>query len=184
MLGGSYAYTPYSLLSGASAIDVGLASTGGLLPGWQAAQRLVPGGFDPNYYRSWSSSSSSLATTSSGFNTNGSNLVLGTWGNDYISGYSWTTQEVDVLAGSYGADQFSLGTSWGGVYYQGSAFSIIADYNPWEGDVIEISPSGYGLYQVGFANALGNPDLDTLIFYGNDLVSVIVDNTNLAFTWG
>jgi hypothetical protein len=174
VLGGSNAFLPYSL-DGISAIDAGLASTGGLLPGWQLAQQVAPGGFDPNFYRTTTTSSSPAFISTSGIGTFGSDILTGSWASDYVSSYNWTTQEIDIVAGNYGSDLFVLG-DWYGIHYQFQSLAIVADFNPYEGDAIQLSSQGSGYYSLGYGDALGTGALDTILFYGTDAIGVFVDS--------
>lgn len=158
------------------AVAKGLTYTGGILPGWQLAQKVTPGGFDPNYYRY------NPSTNTSTFIAPGSNVVTGTSASDYIAGYNWKSQELDILWGGAGADTFVLGDAYG-VHYQGQAIAVIADFSTQSGDRIQLSTQGAGYYSIKTTNLLGTASPDLVVYYKNDPIALVVDNVNPAFSW-
>ncbi len=108
----------------------------------------------------------------------GSDTLMGESGNDFLNGYGGTFGEFDVLSGGTGADLFALGDAVN-LFYQGSGYATITDFNFLEGDKIQVlgSSSNYSLSLQNFSGGLG---LDTLIFFGSDLIGVVEDNTNVV----
>ena len=164
----------------ADAIDLGLVATGGLIPGWELAQAFAPGGFDPNFYRNQNTGSFPITTNGTFFGNFNSNVLVGGIGDDYITGYGYGFQEIDILAGNFGADRFALGDPLD-VFYHGPSVGIIADYNYLEGDVIQLSALGVGNYYQNYGNLLGGSAADTFIYYGNDVIGVVADTTDIVF---
>jgi Ca2+-binding RTX toxin-like protein len=107
----------------------------------------------------------------------GSDFLVGGDGNDILSGYGFTSGEFDSLVGGSGSDLFILGDALGS-YYLGEGYAVIADFNPAEGDLIQVfgSASNYSLSFQSFTSA---DRVDTLIFLGNDLISVVEGTTDV-----
>lgn len=110
-----------------------------------------------------------------------SNVIVGSFGNDYVAGYDWTTNEVDILVGGTGADAFVAGDEYG-VHYTNTAVAIVADYNLAEGDVVQLSSWGadYTYLQGDFG--LGSATLDTVLYYNNDPIMVLADTTQFNYS--
>ncbi|HEY9669178.1 MAG TPA: calcium-binding protein [Coleofasciculaceae cyanobacterium] len=123
----------------------------------------------------------------------GDDTLLGMGGNDYLDGgagidrldgYASSGTEYDTLTGGGGKDYFVLGGSWGvsysgNDYYQGG-YATITDWN-WEHDLIEVSGSIYQ-YSLSYDNyGIGSSAYnDTAIWYGNDLIGIVQDSTNVS----
>jgi Ca2+-binding RTX toxin-like protein len=107
-----------------------------------------------------------------------SDFLVGDSGSDILVGYGFGLNEFDVLVGGSGADLFILGDTFN-LYYEGSGYATITDFNFLEGDKIQVigSPNSYGLSFQSFSGGLA---LDTLIFFGNDLIGVVEDNTDVV----
>jgi Ca2+-binding RTX toxin-like protein len=108
----------------------------------------------------------------------GSDSVFGENGNDILYGYGFTAGEFDVLSGGAGADLFALGDA-SALYYQGSGYGTITDFNFAEGDKIQVLGSASN-YSLSFQSFSGGAALDTLIFFGSDLIGVVQDNTDVV----
>lgn len=106
----------------------------------------------------------------------GSDSLTGGSGSDRLVGYSSGT-EYDVLTGGSGNDVFVLGNS-SNAFYQGNGYAKITDFNGIY-DYIEVKGSS-SQYSLGFGNWVGNSAQDTAIFYGNDAIAVVQDNTNVS----
>lgn len=108
----------------------------------------------------------------------GNDGLYGEDGNDRLDGYATSGVEYDTLAGGAGTDTFILGGSWG-VSYQGDGYATITD---WESqfDYIEAigSSSQYSLLAESWS---GSSALDTAVYYGNDLIAVVQDTTDVNF---
>ena len=102
------------------------------------------------------------------------NYLSGSYGNDYIAGYGG----YDTLIGGSGYDTFALGDS-SSVFYQGDGYATIADFN-WEYDYIQVNGSS-NQYSLSTGNWAGSSALDTAIFFGNDVIAVVQDSTNVDF---
>jgi serralysin len=121
------------------------------------------------------------ASTGQGQTWQSSNTLVGGFGNDYITAYNWTSNEVDILVGGKGSDTFVAGDRYG-VHYLNAAVAIVADYNFYEGDVVQLSSRGSGGYTYRQGNfGLGSSALDTTIYYNNDAIMVLSDTTK--FNW-
>lgn len=66
--------------------------------------------------------------------SDGNDTLLGYEGNDYLIGYGGS----DYLAGGLGADTFAFNSPFDG------GVDVIADFNPLEGDIIQVSQLGFG----------------------------------------
>jgi hypothetical protein len=109
------------------------------------------------------------------------NLMVGGFGNDYLTAYNWTSNEVDILVGGGGSDTFVAGNG-NGSHYLGEAVAIVNDYNFYEGDVVQLSSwgaEGYTYRQDNFGQ--GNATLDTAIYYNNDMVMLLVDTNQFSY---
>jgi len=115
----------------------------------------------------------------------GNDVLYGGDGNDYLDGVSnnqvsfgSSADQFDQLTGGRGADDFGLYASYQlDPYYLGAGYAIITDLNRDEGDKIIIS-DGAG-YTLGMGNWSGNAQLDTGIYYNDDLIGVVQDNTSV-----
>jgi Ca2+-binding RTX toxin-like protein len=107
----------------------------------------------------------------------GNDLLNGGADNDRIDGYGLSGMEYDTLYGGAGSDTFVLGNKWT-TSYLGAGYATIADWD-WQQDYIEVGGNAsqyslvYSYYQGGLAQ-------DTLIYYGNDLIAVVEDTTNVS----
>ena len=116
----------------------------------------------------------------------GNDSLSGGAGNDRLDGYATTGTEYDTLSGGAGYDRFVLGGSWG-VSYQGSGYATITDFNGLN-DYLEVrgsssSHSYNGVsYSLGTGNLVGTSATDTLLYYGNDLIAVVQDTTNVQWS--
>lgn len=127
----------------------------------------------------------------------GNDTLLGNYGSDSLSGgdgsdrlngsttYGSTEPEFDTLAGGAGSDYFILGGSSWGVSYQGASYATITDWNN-TSDWIEVRGSSatqsYNgvAYSFGYTDFSGTSALDTLIYYGTDLIGVVQDTTSMS----
>lgn len=111
----------------------------------------------------------------------GSDTLIGGSGNDFLNGYGFTLGEFDVLEGGSGVDVFALGDAKG-PYYLDNGYATITDFNYLEGDKIQITGSASN-YGIEFQNFSGGLATDTLIYFGNDLIGVVQDTTNVVPTF-
>jgi Ca2+-binding RTX toxin-like protein len=130
----------------------------------------------------------------------GSDWVAGGLGNDRLNGNNGTnTDQIDQLTGWRGADTFVLNDFYG--LQNNKGFAIIWDYNPFEGDRIEVigSPSDYFFVEdnnlwldtppLGSSFPAGNPN--TIIaradpIFGAVMIAavsnVLLDSNDLSYT--
>lgn len=115
------------------------------------------------------------------FGRAGNDYLYGGNGSDYLNGYG-SFIDRDVLYGGAGSDTFVLGDRTNGIFYQLSGYAIIADWNFRE-DYIQVrgSTSQYRLTTSSVAN-FGSSAPETLIWYQNDVIGVVVDSTNVMFS--
>jgi Tol biopolymer transport system component len=101
----------------------------------------------------------------------GSDTLLGGDGNDILNGKSYWGA-IDILAGGSGADTFVLGNQT--VYYTGTGYATITDFDSSQGDKIQLLGDGTQ-YQISqLQNADGTLAPDTGIFYvGNGATNLI-----------
>jgi Ca2+-binding RTX toxin-like protein len=111
------------------------------------------------------------------FGGSGNDILIGGPGNDVLNGYGFTNGEIDVLVGGGGSDLFVLGDAFG-PYYLGSGYAIIEDFNPFEGDLIQVFGSSSN-YSLAFQPFTSTNTLDTLIFAGSDLIGVVAGTTDV-----
>jgi Ca2+-binding RTX toxin-like protein len=117
---------------------------------------------------------------------NGNDSLSGGSGNDRLDGYATSGTEYDTLSGGAGSDTFVLGGSWG-VSYQGNGYATITDFNG-QYDWLEVRGSSSthsynGIsYSIGTGNWAGTSATDTLLYYGNDVIAVIQDTTNVQWS--
>jgi Ca2+-binding RTX toxin-like protein len=115
---------------------------------------------------------------------NGNDILNGGDGNDRLTGaYEPTSAgfnpgsgEIDWLTGGVGADTFVVGNRFS-TFYVGQGFSdaaIITDFNPLEGDILQLSGSASD-YQV----AVDPINQMTGVYYRGDLVTVLQNTTSL-----
>jgi Ca2+-binding RTX toxin-like protein len=116
--------------------------------------------------------------------------LYGWSGNDYLNGFGGGySRETDTLTGGLGADAFVIGDSTGVGYLGGfdsvtntdSSYARIADFSWQEGDKIQAYGSATN-YNLSSGNWLGGAAEDTGIYYGNDLLGVVQDTTNVSLT--
>lgn len=131
----------------------------------------------------------------------GSDTLSGGAGNDVLKGAGITVsaspQELDQLSGGKGADLFDLRDPSGNVAYangdtlsatKSTGFAVITDFNPAEGDKIQLSGSiaSYSLKAVSWGQSFGNPNTatttDIALTYsgpnqdqGDDVIAVFQD---------
>lgn len=121
----------------------------------------------------------------------GDNTLVGGAGNDSLNGYSWSTDEYDMLTGGTGSDRFFLGDSQGS-YYTGSGYAAIADFDPYtpgtfpyffdfEYDTIQVT-GPLDDYTLSQQNWVGSATLDTVISKGTDIIAIVQDTTNVSLT--
>jgi Ca2+-binding RTX toxin-like protein len=108
----------------------------------------------------------------------GDDYLDGGYGDDRLDGYATSGTEYDTLVGGTGSDTFVLGGSWG-VSYQGAGYATIADWDP-SADFIE-TPGDSSQYSFGNADWSGGSATDTQIYYGNELIAVVQDSTDVDF---
>jgi hypothetical protein len=163
------------------AIEDGLIFSGGILPGFEDALRVAPGGFDPNFYKRGT------------FNTPGiirqgtpghDELMTVSPGDDYLVGYGGgVVGETDFMYGYRGADTFAFGDSTYGVYYTPvGGIGVVEDYNFYEGDIIQLSALGMGNYSIDYRDFRSDGNLDTVISYGGQPFAVVMNSINITFT--
>jgi hypothetical protein len=164
-----------------SAVGEGLIQTGGILPGFQDALRVAPGGFDPNFFRRGVPNTPGILK---GGTAGSDTLMTFSTGDDYLVGYGGgVVGETDFMYGYKGADTFAMGDSTLGVYYAPVGGSgMVEDYNINEGDVIQLAATGMGNYSVQFGDFRGDGRLDTAILYGNQPFAYVMNATDLVFT--
>lgn len=118
----------------------------------------------------------------------GCDTLLGESGSDHLNGeanddlivgggFRLNSHERDTLTGGTGADVFVIGDSYG-AYYQDSigysldSFAIITDFNPLEGDLIQVSGNIHDYQLFDYQNGVD-------ILYRGDLIAV-VENIDTA----
>jgi Ca2+-binding RTX toxin-like protein len=105
----------------------------------------------------------------------GSDSLVGGAGNDLLLGIGG----FDTLTGGTGSDGFVLGGA-GSVFYTGSGYATITDWNPFEGDRIFVDQASLaaGLYSVQIGDfGVGTSAADTKILYGGtDTVAIVADS--------
>lgn len=111
------------------------------------------------------------------YGSTGNDTLDGNEGNDLISGYGNGT-EYDTLAGGSGSDTFVLGNIYSGVSYRGSGYALITDWNR-SYDYLQVSGSA-SQYSLRSGNWAGSSTRDMGIYYGNDLIAVLQDTTNVT----
>ncbi|MBW4630248.1 MAG: hypothetical protein KME49_33245 [Brasilonema octagenarum HA4186-MV1] len=118
----------------------------------------------------------------------GNDTLYAGYGNDTLNGYGSGT-DIDYLYGGTGGDinkdTFILGDRTTGVYYRGTGYAVIGDFE--FGDTIQLrgSSSQYTLSQSkNWEGDLNSTTPDTRIFYGNDLIGVVLNNTSVSFSRG
>ncbi|WP_413168064.1 calcium-binding protein [Capilliphycus salinus ALCB114379] len=106
------------------------------------------------------------------FGGSGNDNLSGGSGNDYLSGGSndVNSSGYDTVTGGIGEDRFVLGDIQG-VHYRGSGYATIADFVKGTDKIQLWSIGDYTLQVLG---------QDTRIKEGEDLIGVVVGNTNLS----
>ena len=108
----------------------------------------------------------------------GDDYLSGGDGNDRLDGYALSSIEYDTLTGGAGSDTFVLGGSWG-VSYQDFGYATITD---WDGQFDYIETIGdASQYSFGYTDWSGSSALDTEIYFGNELIGVVQDTTDVNF---
>lgn len=118
----------------------------------------------------------------------GNDTLRGGIGDDYLNGVSnnqlsFTVPdlEYDELTGGDGADRFALYVSYlFAPYYLGAGYATITDFDRAEGDRIIISD--HDGYSLGVGNWAGTDQRDTGIYYNEDLIGVVQDNTQISLS--
>ncbi len=110
----------------------------------------------------------------------GSDYLAGGDGNDILRGWQKGNGIInrDTLVGGSGSDLFELGDS-SDVFYTGSGFGTVADFNRYEGDKIQLKGS-LSNYTFAFGNSAGGSQLDTEIRRNGNLIAVVQDFTGLV----
>ncbi|MCW6050439.1 calcium-binding protein [Microcoleus sp. A2-C5] len=111
----------------------------------------------------------------------GNDILTGGAGNDYLNGFSNGT-EFDTLTGGANADTFVLGAQSYYNFYTGDGFGLITDFNSLEGDKIALFETLDKYTVVSGDFGYGNAALDTKILFGNDVIGVLQDTTNVTAT--
>jgi Ca2+-binding RTX toxin-like protein len=114
----------------------------------------------------------------------GSDYLYGGADDDLLNGFGGTGSfnEKDILVGEAGRDTFYLGDKYtASPYYTGDGFNgyaVIQDFS-YGSDKIQVrgSLSNYNLKRD--INLVGSGASDTTIFYGNELIGVVQDNTSI-----
>lgn len=109
----------------------------------------------------------------------GNDLLLGGRGNDILNGYGGGGAEYDTLSGGLGKDTFVLGGELG-VSYLGNGYATITDWNALV-DTIQVQGSASQYTLDASQNWGGTEDVDTAIYYGDDLIGVVLDTTAVGF---
>lgn len=133
------------------------------------------------------------------FGYDGADTLIGGDGNDFmdggnnddvLNGYNSALSgvddiEIDYLTGGGGADRFLLGGDYS--YYSvgaNSDFAVILDYNRAAGDKLEVfgvrSLHAQNYQLVQNANLYNGSAADTQIFYKNELIAVVADNSTMT----
>lgn len=108
----------------------------------------------------------------------GNDFLVGGRGRDILNGYGGNGPEYDTLSGGLGADQFVLGGSWG-VSYLGNGYTTITDWNP-VFDKIQVLGTASQYTLDTSQNWGGTAEVDTAIYFGTDLIGVVLDTTNVS----
>jgi Ca2+-binding RTX toxin-like protein len=101
------------------------------------------------------------------------NVLIGGAGNDILRGGGG----FDILTGGAGTDYFVLGDA-NRIDGLGTGYSTITDWSA-AADFI-VTGGNPNAYSLSFANVSGGSALDTVISYGNDVVAVVEDTTNVS----
>lgn len=104
-----------------------------------------------------------------------SSILVGNTGNDYLGAYNWTADEVDILVGGLGADIFVAGDI-SGIHYLNVGVSVVADYDYYGGDFVQLSSLGSGGYTYQVGNfGLGTEVADMVFYYNGDPIMALAD---------
>ncbi|MBD2776909.1 calcium-binding protein [Iningainema tapete] len=109
----------------------------------------------------------------------GDDTLFGGAGDDILIGAGGGSIEFDTLVGNAGSDIFVLGDN-SGIFYTGSGYAAITDWQPGI-DRIQVSGS-INFYTISSQNLIGSSALDTGIYFGNDLIGVVQDSTDVIRT--
>ena len=120
----------------------------------------------------------------------GSDVLDGGYNDDVLNGYGYSDgsslREYDVLTGGEGADTFVLGDRTyvpsGTVYYKGSGYATITDFDWREGDKFQVT-GNQSDYSLIFSNWVGSSAQDTLIRHNGDVIAVVQDTTDVIIGW-
>lgn len=107
----------------------------------------------------------------------GNDVLVGGRGNDTLNGYGGSGPEYDTLSGGAGADKFVLGGSWG-VSYLGNGYATITDWNS-SVDTIQVWGNETQYILDASQNWGGTAAADTAIYFGDDLIGVVLDTTDV-----
>ncbi|MBD2667036.1 hemolysin-type calcium-binding region [Richelia sinica FACHB-800] len=108
------------------------------------------------------------------YGAGGNDTIYGGAGNDTLGGFGNGTNEKDTLYGDAGSDYFLLGND-NSVFYTGDSangYGAIMDFQGGT-DKIVVKEGTYQLSAVSFN--LGSTNADTGIYFGTELIGVIVD---------
>ena len=106
----------------------------------------------------------------------GNDTLTGGSGDDRLVGYGNGT-EYDVLTGGGGIDTFVLGNS-SNAFYRSNDYATITDFDELS-DQIEVKGTS-SQYSLEVGNWIGTSAEDTAIFYGDDIIGIVEDYTNVS----
>ncbi|BAY65743.1 hypothetical protein NIES22_58500 [Calothrix brevissima NIES-22] len=109
----------------------------------------------------------------------GDDILFGGDGDDRLDGYGTSGIEYDTLVGGAGSDTFVIGGDWG-VSYQDFGYATITDWD-FQRDLIE-AVGDASQYTLVSEDLSGSSALDTAIYFGDDLICVVEDSTNVNFS--
>ncbi|MGF1516101.1 MAG: M10 family metallopeptidase [Elainellaceae cyanobacterium] len=174
--------------------EVGNSLTGGAgndyIDGWIGNDNIYAGpGNDTLYGYTGDDSINGWTGNDTIYGESGNDTLIGGAGSDTLNGYGGGSGEVDTLTGDAsgaqtaqqsfgdGGDLFVLGDVYN-AYYLGSGYATVTDFYWVEGDLFQVH-GGMADYSLGFQNLSGGSASDTLVYYQNDLISVVQDTTNV-----
>lgn len=110
----------------------------------------------------------------------GNDLLNGDAGSDALIGYGASSTssgaEFDTLTGGTGGDAFYLGNKNDNIFYQGSGYATITDFDYLEWDYF-VAAGNWLDYSIETSPISGSTDLDTEILYQGDRIAVVQDTT-------